>query len=56
MGTLCSGKGRSLESQAGRSGRSDLDLGTLRAQEPDAGSSVEPTTPVTPEKWRIPDG
>ena len=55
MGTLCSGKGRRLESQAGRSGRPDLDLDALIAQELDAGSSVAPTTPVTPEKWRIPD-
>jgi hypothetical protein len=54
MGTLCAGKGCRLDGQACRSGRPDLDLDALIAQELDTGASVDSTTPVTPEKWRIP--
>ena len=54
MGTLCSGKGCRLDGRACRSGRPDLDLDALIAQELDTGVSVDSTTPVTPEKWRIP--
>ena len=55
MGTLCAGKGCRLDSQARRSGRPDLDLDALIAQELDTGASVDSTTPVLPEERRIPD-
>ena len=54
MGTLCAGKGCRLDGRACRSGRPDLDLDALIAQELDKGVSVDSTTPVTPEKRRIP--
>ena len=55
MGTLCAGKGCRLDSQARRSGRPDLDLDALIAQELDTGASVDSTTPVLPEERRIPN-
>ncbi len=55
MGTLCAGKGCRLDSQARRSGRPDLDLNALIAQELDTGASVDSTTPVLPEERRIPN-
>ena len=55
MGTLCAGKGCRLDSQARRSGRPELDLDALIAQELDTGASVDSTTPVLPEERRIPN-
>ena len=55
MGTLCAGKGCRLDSQARSSGRPDLDLDALPAQELDTGASVDSTTPILPEERRIPN-
>jgi hypothetical protein len=54
MGTLCAGKGCGLDGRVRRSGRPDLDLDALITQELDTGTSVDPTTPVTPQQWRLP--
>jgi hypothetical protein len=50
MGTLCPGKGCVGDHSAGGDEWPNLYLNTLRAQQLDAGSSVEPTAPVTPEQ------
>ena len=55
MGTLCAGQGLQFVVQAARGGRPELDLDALITQELDAGSSVDPTTPIMPEQWRLPD-
>src|SRR5947209_826707 len=42
-------KGRRSDGETGAGGRPDLDLDALMAHQLDAGPSVVPTTPVTPE-------
>ena len=49
VGTLGTRKGRRFDGEAGRGGRFDLDLDALMAHQLDARTSMEATTPVTPE-------
>jgi hypothetical protein len=50
MGTLRAGKARRFDSQIDGGGRPNLYLDALMAQKLDARPSVDPTTPVLPEK------
>ncbi|WP_201373908.1 hypothetical protein [Ktedonobacter robiniae] len=56
MRSLRPGERRRLNSEARRSGSFDLDRDVLLTHQLDAGSPVDPTTPVVPEEWCIPNG